>query len=244
MTTNVTQFTVGFLRRLFAVTMNGMTSTRPTRADLTAVSVLGFAIGLALGAVFEIRFGLWSLIFPRNPCCAVDSSCDAWTGVQRPGHRILRTGEVLPTTVLSPKVETPPATRRRSQCHENSQWKLLKRCAAAIHGVSARGRARVVQSRCSVHRRSPRWLSTLKASTIMACENTSTCSEVAALGNSACPSRRPRPKALVRRFEPLDLNKRAVLSTTKHYGAVVLCTPLNALQKENLRFPEMSIFDA
>lgn len=34
------------------------------RAELTFASVLGFVIGLMFGAVLELHFGLWSLIFP------------------------------------------------------------------------------------------------------------------------------------------------------------------------------------
>jgi uncharacterized membrane protein YoaK (UPF0700 family) len=80
MTTNVTQLTVDL-----ATLVRGQ--SEPTelprvrhRADLTAVSVFGFAIGLALGAVFEIRFGLWSLIFPVILAALSIPLGEAWTG--------------------------------------------------------------------------------------------------------------------------------------------------------------------
>ena len=64
MTTNVTQFTVDFATLVRDHDESNDLATVRRRADLTLASVIGFAIGLALGAVFEIRFGLWSLIFP------------------------------------------------------------------------------------------------------------------------------------------------------------------------------------
>jgi uncharacterized membrane protein YoaK (UPF0700 family) len=34
------------------------------RAHLTLASVLGFVVGLVLGAILEVNFDLWSLAFP------------------------------------------------------------------------------------------------------------------------------------------------------------------------------------
>ena len=64
MTTNVTQLTVDLATLVRGQSEQTELPRVRHRADLTAVSVFGFAIGLALGAAFEIRFGLWSLIFP------------------------------------------------------------------------------------------------------------------------------------------------------------------------------------
>jgi len=80
MTTNVTQFTVDFATLVRGHDEWDELPRVRRRADLTAVSVLGFAIGLALGAVFEIRFGLWSLIFPVILAALSIPVGDAWTG--------------------------------------------------------------------------------------------------------------------------------------------------------------------
>jgi uncharacterized membrane protein YoaK (UPF0700 family) len=64
MTTNVTQLTVDLATLVCGHSKQTDLPRVRRRADLTTVSVIGFAVGLALGAVFEIHFGLWSLIFP------------------------------------------------------------------------------------------------------------------------------------------------------------------------------------
>jgi uncharacterized membrane protein YoaK (UPF0700 family) len=64
MTTNVAQLTVDLATLVRGHDAETELPRVRRRADLTAVSVLGFAVGLGLGAVFEIHFGLWSLIFP------------------------------------------------------------------------------------------------------------------------------------------------------------------------------------
>jgi uncharacterized membrane protein YoaK (UPF0700 family) len=79
MTTNVTQLTVDLatLGRRHDE-WDELPRVR-RRADLTAVSVLGFAVGLALGAVFEIRFGLWSLLFPVFLAVVAIPLGESWT---------------------------------------------------------------------------------------------------------------------------------------------------------------------
>lgn len=79
MTTNLTQLTIDLAT--LARSHGERTELPRVRrsADLTAVSVLGFAIGLALGAVFEIRFGLWSLIFPVMLAALSIPLGEAWT---------------------------------------------------------------------------------------------------------------------------------------------------------------------
>jgi uncharacterized membrane protein YoaK (UPF0700 family) len=64
MTTNVTQFTVDFATLVRGHGESNDLATVRRRAGLTLASVIGFGVGLGLGAVLEIRFGLWSLIFP------------------------------------------------------------------------------------------------------------------------------------------------------------------------------------
>jgi uncharacterized membrane protein YoaK (UPF0700 family) len=80
MTTNVTQLTVDLATLVRGQREQTELPRVRRRADLTAVSVLGFAIGLALGAVFEIRFGLWSLIFPVILAALSIPLGEAWTG--------------------------------------------------------------------------------------------------------------------------------------------------------------------
>jgi uncharacterized membrane protein YoaK (UPF0700 family) len=64
MTTNVTQFTVDFATLVRGHDESNDLATVQRRADLTLASVIGFGVGLGLGAVLEMHFGLWSLIFP------------------------------------------------------------------------------------------------------------------------------------------------------------------------------------
>jgi len=80
MTTNVTQLTVDLATLVRGQSEQTELPRVRHRADLTAVSVFGFAIGLALGAAFEIRFGLWSLIFPVILAALSIPVGDAWTG--------------------------------------------------------------------------------------------------------------------------------------------------------------------
>jgi uncharacterized membrane protein YoaK (UPF0700 family) len=80
MTTNVTQLTVDLATLIRGHDEWDELPRVRHRADLTAVSVLGFAIGLALGALFEIRFGLWSLIFPVILAALSIPLGEAWTG--------------------------------------------------------------------------------------------------------------------------------------------------------------------
>jgi uncharacterized membrane protein YoaK (UPF0700 family) len=84
MTTNVTQFTVDFATLVRGHDESNDLGTVRRRADLTLASVIGFALGLALGAVFEIRFGLWSLIFPVILAALSIPLGEAWTGSQVP----------------------------------------------------------------------------------------------------------------------------------------------------------------
>ncbi len=80
MTTNVTQLTVDLATLVRGQSEQTELPRVRHRADLTLASVIGFAIGLALGAVFEIRFGLWSLIFPVILGALSIPLGEAWTG--------------------------------------------------------------------------------------------------------------------------------------------------------------------
>lgn len=79
MTTNVTQLTVDLATLVRGHDEWDELPRVRRRADLTAVSVVGFAIGLALGAGFEIRFGLWSLIFPVMLAALSIPLGESWT---------------------------------------------------------------------------------------------------------------------------------------------------------------------
>ena len=64
MTTNITQVTVDLARLVLGQVENNERRTVRHRADATLFAVIGFLIGLAVGAVLEMHFGFWSLIFP------------------------------------------------------------------------------------------------------------------------------------------------------------------------------------
>jgi len=50
-----------------------------SRANVTTLAVLGFVLGVFAGAILEIHFGLWSLIFPSLlPVVAIPLS-ESWT---------------------------------------------------------------------------------------------------------------------------------------------------------------------
>jgi uncharacterized membrane protein YoaK (UPF0700 family) len=64
MTTNAAQLTVDLATLLRGPGQQTHLSQVRSRADVTLASVLGFVVGLVLGAILEIHFGLWSLTFP------------------------------------------------------------------------------------------------------------------------------------------------------------------------------------
>ena len=64
MTTNIAQVTVDLARLLRGQLEDNERRTVQHRADATLFAVIGFLIGLAVGAVLEINFGFWSLILP------------------------------------------------------------------------------------------------------------------------------------------------------------------------------------
>lgn len=64
MTTNTAQLTVDLAMLIRGRGQQTDLSQVRRRADVTLASVLGFVVGLVLGAILEIHFGLWSLTFP------------------------------------------------------------------------------------------------------------------------------------------------------------------------------------
>jgi uncharacterized membrane protein YoaK (UPF0700 family) len=64
MTTNTAQLTVDLAMLIRGRGQQTDVSQVRSRADATLASVLGFVVGLVLGAILEIHSGLWSLTFP------------------------------------------------------------------------------------------------------------------------------------------------------------------------------------
>ena len=64
MTTNIAQVTVDLARLARGQLKDNERRAVRRRADATLFAVIGFLIGLAVGAVLEMHFGFWSLIFP------------------------------------------------------------------------------------------------------------------------------------------------------------------------------------
>jgi len=50
-----------------------------SRADVTALAVLGFVVGVVTGAILEIHFGLWSLTFPSLLAVLAIPLSESWT---------------------------------------------------------------------------------------------------------------------------------------------------------------------
>jgi uncharacterized membrane protein YoaK (UPF0700 family) len=64
MTTNTAQFAVDVAKLIRGREQHTDLSDVRHHAYLTLASILGFVIGLVLGAILEVRLGLWSLAFP------------------------------------------------------------------------------------------------------------------------------------------------------------------------------------
>jgi uncharacterized membrane protein YoaK (UPF0700 family) len=50
-----------------------------SRADVTALAVLGFVLGVVAGAILEIHFRLWSLTFPSLLAVLAIPLSESWT---------------------------------------------------------------------------------------------------------------------------------------------------------------------
>jgi uncharacterized membrane protein YoaK (UPF0700 family) len=60
-------------------TFIGIVTKIRSRADVTFLAVLGFVVGVVAGAILEIRFGLWSLIFPSLLAVVAIPLGESWT---------------------------------------------------------------------------------------------------------------------------------------------------------------------
>lgn len=83
MTTNTAQFAVDLARLIRGREQQTDLAQVRHRAKLTLASVFGFLIGLVLGAVFELQFGLWSLTFPVLLGALAIPLGEAWNDHQR-----------------------------------------------------------------------------------------------------------------------------------------------------------------
>jgi uncharacterized membrane protein YoaK (UPF0700 family) len=80
MTTNLTQLTIDLATLARRHGERNHVAQVRHHAGMTSLSVIGFAVGLALGAVLEIHFGLWSLILPVILAALSIPVGEAWTG--------------------------------------------------------------------------------------------------------------------------------------------------------------------
>jgi len=93
MTTNVTQFTVDVAMLARGSDEPGPLATVRRRANLTLVSVIGFGVGLGLGALLELHFGLWSLIFPMTLAALSIPLGESWNKFSETGLNSESNGE-------------------------------------------------------------------------------------------------------------------------------------------------------
>jgi uncharacterized membrane protein YoaK (UPF0700 family) len=79
MTTNLTQLTIDLATLARRHGERNHVAQVRYHAGMTSLSVIGFAVGLALGAVLEIYFGLWSLILPVMLAALAIPLGESWT---------------------------------------------------------------------------------------------------------------------------------------------------------------------
>ena len=80
MTTNLTQLTIDLATLARRHGERNHVAQVRHHAGMTSLSVIGFAVGLALGAVLEIHLGLWSLVLPVILAALSIPVGEAWTG--------------------------------------------------------------------------------------------------------------------------------------------------------------------
>src|SRR5262245_48799361 len=79
MSTNATQLAVDLAMLARCLPQLTNVSKIRSRADVTALAVLGFVIGIMAGAILEIHFGLWSLTFPSLLAVLAIPLSESWT---------------------------------------------------------------------------------------------------------------------------------------------------------------------
>lgn len=78
MTTNTAQFAVEVARLNRGREQQTDLAQVRHRAELTLASILGFVVGLVLGAILQVHIGLWSLIFPVTLAALSIPLGEAW----------------------------------------------------------------------------------------------------------------------------------------------------------------------
>jgi len=78
MTTNTAQLAVDVAKLIRSPELQVDLSQVRRRTYLTLASVLGFVVGLVVGAILELRFGLWSLVFPTLLAAIAIPLGDMW----------------------------------------------------------------------------------------------------------------------------------------------------------------------
>jgi uncharacterized membrane protein YoaK (UPF0700 family) len=90
MTTNTAQLAVDVATLIRNRDHHADFSQARRRAYLTLASVLGFVLGLIIGAILETKFGLWSLTFPVILAVLAIALGESWTAssdkVSHPAH--------------------------------------------------------------------------------------------------------------------------------------------------------------
>jgi len=79
MSTNAAQLAVDLAMLARCLLQPTNVRTIQTRADVTAMAVLGFVVGVVAGAILEIHFGLWSLTFPSLLAVLTIPLSESWT---------------------------------------------------------------------------------------------------------------------------------------------------------------------
>ena len=79
MSPNVTQLAVDLAMLVRCFLQRTNVSKIRYRADVTILAVLGFVVGVMVGAILEIHFGLWSLTFPSLLAVMAIPLAESWT---------------------------------------------------------------------------------------------------------------------------------------------------------------------
>jgi len=79
MSTNATQLAVDLAMLARCLPEPTNPNKIRSRADVTALAVLGFVVGVVAGAILEIHFGLWSLTFPSLLAVLAIPLSESWT---------------------------------------------------------------------------------------------------------------------------------------------------------------------
>jgi len=79
MSTNVTQLAVDLAMLARCFLQPTKVNKIRSHADVTALAVLGFVVGVVAGSILEIHFGLWSLTFPSLLAVLAIPVSESWT---------------------------------------------------------------------------------------------------------------------------------------------------------------------